>query len=274
MKSRSFFNKLLEFDDLAGLKFIPGSSWIQELHPLVKVGFLLAFASLVLISAEAARGAVLLGILLMGYISSGLGLGYWLRKLRFILFFAAFILLIQILFRQQGAPLWQFRLGPWQFGIWSEGLGQGLALAMRFLNLIGLSFLFVATTDPMKLVQGLIQAGLPYRWGFMLITALRFIPGYQDDFRQIRLAVRLKGVRYDGFSWTRLMNMLRYLLVPLLATTIHRVDTLSMSMDGRAFGLYPKRTFLTPLLFTRKDAVIALLGILVVILFLLSFYFG
>ena len=259
---------LLDFEQLVGLKFLPGRSWLHRLHPLVKLGLLLGFSYAVLAFTGLQRGGLLLGLLAAAYISSGLGLRYWVRKMRFVLFYISFIVLVQMFVRQQGLPLWQIHLGQWTLAIWSGGLLQGLVLAIRFLNLIGVSFLFVATTDPIRLVQGLIQAGLPYRWGYMLITALRFIPGYQDDFSQIRLAIRLKGIRYQGFSIARLMNMLRYLLVPLLSTTINRVDTLSMSMDGRAFGLYNKRTFMNQLPFTKEDIIISCVG-LVLIVFLI-----
>lgn len=262
--------RMLDFDELAGLKFMPGDSWLHRIHPLVKLGLLLGFTVSVLASSELRRGVILLGLLIGAYISSGMGWRYWVSKIRFIVFFASFIVIIQMFFRQQGSPLWQFHLGQWELVIWSEGFLQGLALSTRFLNLIGVSFLFVATTDPNRLVQGLIQVGLPYRWGYMFITALRFIPGYQDDFRQVRLAIRLKGIRYDGFSVARFMNMLRYLLVPLLSTTINRVDTLSMSMDGRAFGLYNKRTFMNALPLRKGDIIISLAGLAVLILFWIS----
>jgi len=57
---------------------------------------------------------------------------------------------------------------------------------LRFLNIIGASYLFVATTDPNRLAYALMQAGLPYRYGFMLITALRFIPLFQLELAQVR----------------------------------------------------------------------------------------
>lgn len=259
-------SKMLDFEQLAGLKFVPGGSWLHRLHPLVKLELLLGFTVAVLAFTELQRGVLLLSLLVAAYGSSGLGWRYWLRKMRFILFYISFIVLVQMLVAHQGVPLWQIQLGPWRLAIWSGGLLQGLALGIRFLNLIGVSFLFVATTDPIRLVQGLIQAGLPYRWGYMVITALRFIPGYQDDFSQVRLAIRLKGIRYQGFTLKRLMNMLRYLLVPLLSNTINRVDTLSMSMDGRAFGLYNKRTFMNRLPITKEDIIIALVAVLVLIL--------
>ena len=258
-------SRALDFDQLAGLKFVPGTSWLHRIHPLIKLELLLGFTGAVFVFTELHQEVLLLSLLVAAYVSSGLGWRYWVRKMRFVIFYTSFIVLVQMLARQQGLPLWQIQLGPWALTIWSGGLLQGLSIAFRFLSLIGVSFLFVATTDPIRLVQGLIQAGLPYRWGYMLITALRFIPGYQDDFNQVRLAIRLKGIRYQGFSFARLMNMLRYLLVPLLSTTINRVDTLSMSMDGRAFGLYSKRSFMNRLPLTKEDISIALVGLIVVI---------
>ncbi|MGI6708007.1 MAG: hypothetical protein ACOX33_02585 [Dethiobacteria bacterium] len=44
-------------------------------------------------------------------------------------------------------------------------MNHGLLLVFRFLNIIGSSYLFVATTDPNRLAYALMQAGLPYRYG-------------------------------------------------------------------------------------------------------------
>jgi predicted amidohydrolase len=146
-----------------------------------KVDYCPCFSLTVFAVPSCLGGIILFGLLLIGYGLAGLGLGFFTRKLRFILVFGLFIFLIQLIAVKEGVLLWQLFLGPIYFSVWSEGLFGGLRMMLRLVNIIGSSYLFVATTDPNRLAYALMQAGLPYRFGFMLITALRFIPIFQPE---------------------------------------------------------------------------------------------
>lgn len=41
---------------------------------------------------------------------------------------------------------------------------------------------------------------MPYRFGFMLITALRFIPVFQLELEQVKNAQMAKGIEMEGLS--------------------------------------------------------------------------
>jgi energy-coupling factor transport system permease protein len=251
-----------------GLTYVGRHSLMHRVHPLVKLAMLFGFSLTVFAVPSFTVGIFLFSLLLVFYGLAGLGLAFFSRKLRFILVFGFFIFFVQVLAVKKGALLWQLSLGPVCFSIWSEGFLGGLSMMLRFINIIGSSYLFVATTDPNRLAYALMQAGLPYRFGFMLITALRFIPIFHLELEQVKNAQMAKGIELEGLSPRNLIRAVRYLLVPLVISALSKVDFLTISMESRAFGLYTARTYLHSQILSRKDK----LAIAAVPLFFLFFY--
>jgi energy-coupling factor transport system permease protein len=159
---------------------------------------------------------------------------------------------LQLVFTHDGVVL--LALGPIQFT--SAGLEMGLYVASRFLSVVLTSYLFVLTTDPNDLAYALIRAGLPYRYGFTLITALRLAPVFENEAAIVYRAQLARGVRYDRANWRRLMNLARQFTLPLLVSALSKVDALAISMEGRCFGKYRRRTFLRQVRFTWRDFII------------------
>ena len=228
-----------------GLRYVAGSTFFHKVHPFAKLVLLISFSLLIFAMNHFLAGTLLFAILLASFRFAGLGLSFFWQKLRIICIFSIFIILVQILFYQQGTLLWSFNLLGIQLTIWSAGIMQGLGMALRFINIIASSYLFIATTDPNKLAYALMQAGLPYRQGFMLITALRFIPVFEIELAQVRNAQMAKGINMKGLSIKKFLRIIRYLFVPLVISALGKIDSLTVSMEGRAFGLYNTRTFMT-----------------------------
>ena len=164
---------------------------------------------------------------------------------------------MHLVFVREGALLWQIDIFGLRLKIWSLGLNHGLLLVSRFFNIIGSSYLFVATTDPNRLGYALMQAGLPYRYGFMLITALRFIPLFFLELEQVRRAQMAKGIDIEKLSLKNFLLTVRYLFIPLVLSALSKVDALTISMESRAFGLYPQRSYLEKQPFTGKHRLAA-----------------
>ena len=120
----------------------------------------------------------------------------------------------------------------------------GIVLALRFVCIILASAIFVFTTDPGELAYALIRAGIPYRYGFMLVTAIRFIPVFESEAGTVRCAQQARGLDIDGQGLRALINSARYTLLPLVVSALSKVDVLVISMEGRAFGVKPWRTSL------------------------------
>lgn len=230
----------------SGLRYIPGNTVIFKIHPLVKLFFLIAYSIGVFAWSQPLPGLVLFALLILLYLLAGLGFNFFLSKLKFIFIFGIMMMMVQIAVVHEGTLLWETNfLSAITLQVWSEGLQGGLVMMLRFINVIGSSYLFITTTDPNKLVYGLMQAGLPYRHGFMLITSLRFMPVFTQELALIRNAQMAKGIDLEGVSWKKMVRAVRYLLTPLVICALNKVDYLAVSMESRAFGLYTTRTYLT-----------------------------
>jgi energy-coupling factor transport system permease protein len=115
------------------------------------------------------------------------------------------------------------------------------------LAIVVVSIAFVATTSPTDLVLSLIQnARFPYRLGYGILVAYRFLPMWRTELETIRAAHRIRGVgRRRG-------EMRRY-AVPLLASAIRKAERVAMAMDSKAFGAARSRTYYRRLRVTAVD---------------------
>ncbi|MBN1967365.1 MAG: energy-coupling factor transporter transmembrane protein EcfT [Anaerolineae bacterium] len=221
------------------LTYQPGHSALHRLHPLVKLAWLLYVT--VLVFAAADTRLVLGALVVVGLLFplAGLRLGE-VRGLRLFLSTALMLAALQIVFVHAGEPL--LALGP--LTVSSGGVEAGAYVAARFLSVVLLSALFVATTAPNDLAYALMQAGLPYRYGFALVTALRLVPVFEREALLVYRAQLARGVAYDRRSLRRVLTLARQFLLPMLVSALGKVETLAVSMEGRCFGKYPTRTYL------------------------------
>jgi energy-coupling factor transport system permease protein len=88
-----------------------------------------------------------------------------------------------------------------------------------------------------------MRLGIPYRYGFMLVTAFRLEPLLEDEAQTIYRAQLVRGIQYDHGSLKRIFLLIQQFLTPLLISALHRADNLVFSMEGRGFGRNPKRTY-------------------------------
>jgi energy-coupling factor transport system permease protein len=129
------------------------------------------------------------------------------------------------------------------FKITTGGLETGFLYGGRFFTVIFLSYLFILTTDPSSLAYALMRLGIPYRFGFMLVTALRLAPILENEGQNIYRAQLTRGIRYDHAGIKKIVLLFRQFLTPLLVISLRRADHLYFSMEGRGFGKSRKRTF-------------------------------
>jgi energy-coupling factor transport system permease protein len=195
-------------------------------------------------------------LLLLGFPVAGVRL-VQVRGTRLFVSTALLLGLLQVLFVREGATL--VEIGP--LAVTGGGLERGVYVAGRFLSVILLSYLFVLTTEPNDLAYALMRAGLPYRYGFALITALRLVPAFEQEGQVVYNAQLARGVRYDVRSPRRFLTLARQFVLPLLVSALGKVDALAVSMEGRCFGKYPTRTFLRQTQATWLDG--AAVGVLV-----------
>jgi len=243
---------------LRRITYQPGDSFLHCLHPLVKLAWLVS-ATVVLFITQRPMGVLAMLVLAGAAFPLNRLALHKVRGLRFFAFTALALFLAQILFANTtAAPLLQ--LGPLR--VTEEGIARGIYTAGRLLTVILLSYLFVLTTEPNDLGYALMRAGLPYRYGFMLITALRLVPLFEQEAQTVYQAQLARGIVYDRGGIKRFFTLARQFFLPLLVSAMSKVNALAVSMEGRCFGKYPHRTFLREVTFTKRDGVA--LGVLLV----------
>jgi energy-coupling factor transport system permease protein len=160
--------------------------------------------------------------------------------------------------------------GPFQVSL--EGLRAGVSLTMRMVAIVFFSLVFVSTTDPTDLVLSLIQnARFPFRLGYGILVAYRFLPLWRSELEIIRAAHRIRGVGERATLRGRWEQLRRY-AVPLLASAIRKSERVAVAMDSKAFGALPQRTYYRELTVTWADwtMLAGTVVIVVVVLLLLA----
>jgi energy-coupling factor transport system permease protein len=230
------------------ITYQPGDSIFHRLHPLVKMAWLLFGSVLVFVLRSPWLVVTVVALLVLAFTLAGLRLDR-VRGTRLFITTALLLGLLQILFVHEGETLLQ--IGPLVITV--GGLQAAAYVAGRFLSVILLSYLFVLTTEPNDLAHALMRAGVPYRYGFALITALRLVPVFEQEGQTVYHAQLARGVQYDVRSPRRFVTLARQFFLPLLVSALGKVDALAVSMEGRCFGKYPTRTFVREVHATRLD---------------------
>lgn len=192
----------------------------------------------------------------------------YFRAIFFFLLIALFMALWDAIYYAEEAHV-LFAWGP--ITVTEEGILEGIGVFFRIVVIISLSIIFTLTTDPGTMVDSLIQvARVPYRIGYTAYAVLRFIPLYQNEFLVMTNAHQIRGVGEGGKGILSKAKLYKSMLVPLLVSGIRRAQALSIAMDSRGFGAYPKRTVLRSVSVSRSTIIFVLIHIG---FFLVAFFF-
>ena len=226
------------------------ASWLGRLHPVTKLAWLIGLGVGVFLVTRASVILLLLAGLLIVVRTARLCWPSDLRGGRLLLWTTLLLFLLQAVFYRGGDTL--LVLGSW-LRVTDQGVARGVMVAGRFLLIVLSSQIFVVCTDPSDLAYGLMQTGLPYRYGFALVTALRLVPLFEGEAQTVYQAQLVRGVRYDAHALRRGLELVRQLLLPMLVSALRKVDALAVSMEGRHFGRYRERTYLRRVAWSRSD---------------------
>ncbi len=147
-----------------------------------------------------------------------------------------------------------------------EQLFYELNIFLKYFSVIPVALLFIVTTHPSEFASSLNRIGVPYKISYAVSIALRYIPTVQEDFMIISKAQQAKGIdvsRKVNFA-TRVKNV-SYTLMPLIFSSIEKIDIISNAMLLRGFGKKDKRTWYRSKNITKND----ISGIVITALFVL-----
>ncbi|MCD8075038.1 MAG: energy-coupling factor transporter transmembrane protein EcfT [Lachnospiraceae bacterium] len=234
------------------LDYVPGDSFLHRLNPVMKLlaAFLYGIACILC-------GSVLMElfyIVLMILISSFAGLQKRaLRLTRNLLVLGLIMFLLQLLFVRTGDPL----LVIGGFCVFTVGgLKSALLLSLRIVATMLPLMLLFAITRMNDLCGALVKRlHVPYRYAFIVTTAFRFVPLFTTEFHDIEDAQKSRGVEYDTGNIFHRIRLIVPLFVPLLISSMKKVDAGAMSAQLRGFNLRTVDSGYHEYPFHKEDAV-------------------
>lgn len=164
--------------------------------------------------------------------------------------------------------------GP--YTVTAEQLFYHLNLFLKYLCTIPVVILFVTTTNPSEFAASLNRIGVSYRVSYAVALALRYIPDIQREYRDISLAQQARGVEMSKkASLVSRLKAASAILIPLVLSSIERIEVVSNAMELRGFGKGKKRTWYAARKFSKGDFLCIGVSVLVLVVsFLLTWIHG
>ena len=143
---------------------------------------------------------------------------------------------------------------PGRYAITAQQLFYHLNVVLKNACTIPPVILFVCTTNPSEFAASLNRIGVSYRISYSVALALRYIPDIQREYHDISLAQQARGVEMSKKA--NLIHRLKAastILIPLVLSSMERIETISNAMELRGFGKGKKRTWYASRPFTSAD---------------------
>lgn len=266
---------------VAILSYIKRKSPVHELTGTTKLIFFLAWSVAAMVTYDT---RVLVAMLLASVVIFKVS-KIRIKDISFVLGLAAIFLLMNNLFvylfsPEYGVGLYESRTvlftiaGPYTITL--QQLFYHLNMTMKVVCVVPVALLFIACTDPSEFAASLASIGVSYRVGYSVSLALRYIPDVQREYHNISQAQQARGIDLSGKDkfFTRLKNSIAILL-PLVLSSLNRIETVSNAMELRGFGKNKKRTWYVQRKMKKADWITLFLAVLILVLdFVITFWDG
>ena len=152
------------------------------------------------------------------------------------------------------------------YALTQEQLLYQVTLAFKYLSVVPLGIIFLLTTNPSELASSVSGAGVHYKAAFAISLTLRYFPDILRVYNDISQAQQARGLEMSGKAKTkeRLKNSL-VIIIPLIFSTLERIEVVTNAMDLRGFGKEKRRTWYSVQKMRRADYyALALSAVLVI----------
>jgi energy-coupling factor transport system permease protein len=235
--------------------YVPAGTRLHRLHPVTKLGGLVAFIIAAFVVDRPLFLLPLAAIVFALLVPAG-GLPN-VRRLR-VMFVLVFVFTVVI---------WTFFYGNVLVPT-HEGFFFGLSTAMRLDTFLAAGILFLTTTRVEEVAYALGRLGVPYKVGFTLTLAFRLVPVFFDAALAVLQAQRCRGLQLARGGLIRRLRRFVPILVPVFIGALRRADRMAMALELRGFNSGRPRTTYARARAGTADAVagVALVGTAVIYL--------
>lgn len=225
----------------AVVDYQPGESFVHKLHPLTKMAWALAVLILSLLYTDyrfaAAVLLFVLGTALIGGVLPALS-----RVLKGLVVFAFILFLIQVFFYDDGKVFFYvLPVGPGYLPVTDRGISLGIAIGIRMLTIVTSFLVVLATTRTRDIMVALVEkVKIPGDIAFMILTAIRFIPTFLNDLKQISDAQKARALVLEGWNPARKIKAYIPLAIPLVLMSLKKAQQMVLAMETRGYGIGPR----------------------------------
>lgn len=224
----------------AMIEYIQKDSFFHKLHPITKI--LWTFGVLIIsfiFTSPLPIFIILLSNILIAAASGIIKDVFPAIKALFL--FSLLLIAFQIFFVSDGNTL--FYVIPFtNIGrVTDIGLNLSLIMSFRMVATVSTIPILMMTTPMTDLVVVLVEKlKIPFKYAFMFITALRFIPTLLGEIEQIMQAQMSRGYNSDTKNPFKKMIIVIPLAIPLLVSSIKKTEKMAISMEARGFASGPR----------------------------------
>lgn len=207
------------------------------------------------------------------------------RDISFVVIVLAIFLVINniaiyVFAPQQGVAIYGakhelFHIAGW-YNVTLEQLFYQLNITLKYVTVMPAALLFIVTTNPSEFASSLSRIGVNYRISYAVAIALRYIPDIQRDFRTIAISQQARGIDLSKNEklGKRIKNALS-IVMPLIFSSLERIETISNAMELRGFGKHKKRTWFSAKDFQKADyAALIFVGAVLIVSLVITFVRG
>ena len=168
--------------------------------------------------------------------------------LKLTIFFMLFNNLVLFLFSPQyGVEIYGTKhvlFGSGRFTLTQEQLFYHLNQMLKCFAMVPVVLLFVCTTQPSEFAASLNRIGVKYTVAYSVALALRYIPDIQQEYHEISQAQQARGIEMSKKeSLFRRLKAASAILIPLILSSVDRIETISNAMELRGFGKHKRRSW-------------------------------
>lgn len=163
-----------------------------------------------------------------------------------------------------------------RYNITVEQLFYQLNVTLKYIVVTPAALLFIITTHPSEFAASLNKIGVHYKISIAVSLALRYLPDIQRDFRTISQVQQARGVDFSkNEKLTKRLKNVSSIIMPLIFSSLDRIETISQAMELRSFGKHNKRTWYRAQPLTKTDWLTLIVSlILFIIAIVITFYNG
>ncbi len=161
--------------------------------------------------------------------------------------------------------------GDARYALTQEQLFYHFNLILKYLAQVPMIILFVSTTDPSEFAASMNKIGVSYKISYAVALALRYIPDIQREYVDISQAQQARGIEMSKKeSLLKRLKAAATILIPLILSSMDRIEIISNAMELRGFGKNKKRTWYVARRFAILDYLAMILSLLLLIVAILG----